>query len=146
MKMMFNVSFSDSHATAELSSLPPHAVADYNRDFGTGVYPANMASTLYFNRLYSKNKHTGLGTKLMDNVVNFLDKHDFSVILEVNCYHAFDTSVIPEVDSYHSFDTESLIRFYERFGFVVKFLSVSGNSVLMVRQQDFSNTEEVAPF
>lgn len=133
MKISFHVSFSESHAIAELSSLPPDSVEEYNRDFNVGIYPANVMSTLYFNRLYSKDKNTGLGSKLMRNVVNFLDNHNFSVILEVNAYH--------------SFDADRLVKFYEKFGFLVKFKSEGGNLALMVRQHSIGdNVDEVAPF
>lgn len=119
MNMMFTVRFTEKYSTAELTSLPPEVVDSYNREFSVGIEPDNMESTLYFNRLFSRDKNLGIGTTLMNEVVDFLDQHNFSVILEVNPYFGMDL--------------DRLIGFYERFGFLVKFRTLHGS--LMVRQQ-----------
>ncbi len=117
--MNFHVAFrSEDGSIAELSSMPPQEVVGFNVEFKLNLTREHLNSTLYFNRIKAKKEGRGTGTALMKEVVQFLDKHSFCVLLESR--------------PYGKMKLDALISFYEKFGFTLK--AKFDDSALMFRQ------------
>ncbi len=117
--MNFHVQFySEDGSIAELSSMSPNEVVGFNVEFTLNLTEAHLDNTLYFNRIKVKKEGIGVGTALMNEVIQFLDKHAFCVVLEARPYGQMKLN--------------ALISFYKKFGFVLN--AKSEDSAVMSRQ------------